>query len=162
MKNTINGIMMILLLVTLPYQLVAQETEGPTEETEEVEVERENPLVASAWCTFVKEGDVEREEEEREGEEGGEEGEEVEPSEESLGIGDSGCDVGLGLSLYRINHLSFVGVLGTKSLGAGLAFVVKRSPTIAIAIGFVVPYDSSGIYSNPRLAIGATLNLKGD
>lgn len=142
------------VVLIAPYQLLAQETEEPTEE---VEIVKDSPLTAAGWCTFAKEGEG-SEEESDEG------GGEPTPDEEGepLGIGGSGCDVGLGLSLYRVNHLSFVGVLGTKSLGVGLAFVVKRSPTIAVAIGFIVPYDSSGIYSQPRLAIGATLNLKGE
>lgn len=77
-----------------------------------------------------------------------------------------GCDVGLGLALFTHNRLSLVSVLGTKTLGIGLALiVVKPSPTfprvVALALGIVVQYDSSGIYRQVYPALGATMSFRG-
>ena len=77
-----------------------------------------------------------------------------------------GCDAGLGLALFTHNRLSLVSVLGTKTIGIGLAWVVvKPSPTfqhvVALAVGVVVRYDSSGIYRQVYPALGATMSFKG-
>jgi len=77
-----------------------------------------------------------------------------------------GCDVGLGVSLFTHNRLSLVSVLGTKTLGIGLALiVVKPTPSfprvVALALGVVARYDSSGIYREVYPALGATLSFRG-
>lgn len=78
----------------------------------------------------------------------------------------SGCDIGVALSLYRLRRLAWVVVLGSKSLGTGLAWVVSRpdvhtsGPVIAIAIGIVARYDSGGVYVGEVYpALGATLSF---
>jgi hypothetical protein len=89
---------------------------------------------------------------------------EEEPREAVEEPAEPGCDVGVGLALYRWRRLSWVAVLGQETIGTGLAFVPhrpKRGPIPALAVGIVVPYDSEGIYSEPRLAIGATLAFTG-
>lgn len=114
------------------------------------------PVTAAAWCTL----------QDRQSEpappapETGEESPPVAAEEPPK----PGCDVGVGLALYRWRKLSWVAVLGQETLGTGLAFVPyrpKRGPIPALAVGVVVPYDSGGIYSEPQLAIGATLAFTG-
>lgn len=73
-----------------------------------------------------------------------------------------GCDVGAGLSLLRYKRAAWVAVLGTETLGTGVAWLAhqpKRGPAIAVAIGVVVRYDSSGIETKLYPALGATLSF---
>jgi hypothetical protein len=86
-------------------------------------------------------------------------------SDESLG-----CDMGVGFSLYTYHdRLAWVAVLGSESLGSGVAWIINpqaksaadHRPIIAIAIGIVTPYDTQGISNNIQFALGATLSLRG-
>lgn len=81
---------------------------------------------------------------------------------ESLDTSSIGCDIGIGLSLYRHRHLAWVGVLGSKSVGTGLAFIVNpdQSPVIAVAIGVITGFDERGIRQDVQLALGTTLSFR--
>jgi len=77
-----------------------------------------------------------------------------------------GCDVGIGVSLFSWKRLSWVAVLGSKTVGVGVAWRAY-SPTpqfphvIAVALGLVSSHDSSGIDRHPYPALGATLSFGG-
>lgn len=96
------------------------------------------PLVAAAWCVA------------RSG-----------PADED----DLGCDLGLGLALYRRGPLALVSVVGAESVGAGVAWVVARperalASSVAVALGVVARYGDGGIdTSETYLALGATLSF---
>lgn len=137
----------LLLACVFAVPLSGQEVPAVADEPEESEESVRLNVIASGWCTFSDSPRIDTDEEEID--------------EESSSYSDVGCDVGLGLSLFHLRpRLLAVGVLGSKSLGFGVAYVVHKR--IAIAVGFIVPYDSHGIYTEPALALGATLNLKGE
>lgn len=131
----------LLSLLATPALAQAEPSSEPDAET--------YPVVASAWCVLRDResppAPVPAEEELQEA---------VEEAPEP------GCDVGVGLALYRWRKLSWVAVLGQETIGTGLAFVPhrpKRGPIPALAVGVIVPYDGKGIYSELQLAIGVTL-----
>lgn len=74
-----------------------------------------------------------------------------------------GCDVGAGVALYRWHRLSIVAVIGAETVGGGVALVAYRPPSgpaIAVALGFVMPYDAGGVYAGELApAIGMTLSF---
>lgn len=106
------------------------------EEPAAKQTKERSPLVGAAWCQV---GQAE--------------------------AGASGCDVGLGVALYRWHHLAAVAVVGQESVGAGLAWVVTpsdyRGPSVAVAVGMVAHYDSSGIQTDPQPALGVTIAFTG-
>lgn len=113
------------------------------------------PLIASGWCV-VQSGKSKPA------------SSTVNPTTGNSGTGNPtpGCDIGLGVSLFTHNRLSLVSVLGTKTLGIGLALiVVKPTPSfprvVALALGLVVQYDSSGIYRQVYPVLGATMSFRG-
>lgn len=121
----------LLLLLFAPGRALAQEDGGEAEE-------RESLIVAAGWCTFQS------------GEASDEEG------------AAPGCDLGVGVSLYGRDRWRVVAAVGSWSVGAGLAWVALRpgrGPVIAVAVGLMAPYDSSGIDPHPRLALGATFGF---
>lgn len=80
-----------------------------------------------------------------------------------------GCDIGIGFSLYTYhNRLAVVAVVGSESIGSGIAWIINphaksatdHRPVMAIAIGIVTPYDGSGIGRDVQLALGMTLSLR--
>lgn len=80
-----------------------------------------------------------------------------------------GCDVGIGFLFYQYKHLGLVGVIGSKSLGPGIAWIINpdarseidHRPVMAIAVGITTPYDEDGIYGdNIQLTLGMTLSLR--
>lgn len=79
--------------------------------------------------------------------------------------GGPGCDLGAGVSLLHFHRLNLVAVIGSKTVGAGLAWVAYRPSsatgfqhTLAVAIGLVAPYDSkAGVSRAIYPALGATL-----
>lgn len=89
-------------------------------------------------------------------------------SDESESTSPLGCDIGIGFSLYTHNRLAIVAVVGSESIGSGLAWIINphaksesdHRPVMAIAIGIVTPYDSSGIGRDVQLALGMTLSLR--
>lgn len=131
----------------------AQETPAsePTEAKEE-DTEAGLPIAASAWCTV---SDSKAEEVQ------GPSNEENPPVEDET-ESPIGCDAGIGASLYRWRRLAIVGVLGSKSVGAGLGWIIGRpmGRTLAVAVGYVCPWSSQGIVGNDcQLALGATVSL---
>jgi hypothetical protein len=100
------------------------------------EPDRPSPLSAGAWC-IVRTTDTDSDQ--------------------------PGCDIGAGLALERWRKLSWVAVLGAETLGTGLAWVPSRDgggPVIAVAIGLVVRYDTTGIDGSQAYpAIGCTLSF---
>lgn len=135
-----------------------EEEEEEKEEGEE-EIDVSNPpsttlsqslrssLSAAGWCQIVSS--------------------ESQISEEDLSndLGNIGCDIGLGLRLVSLyKSLSLVGVLGSKSVGIGIAHTILDSLnstlTYSIALGIVAPFDSNGIYSDHlTLAIGTNIGM---
>lgn len=79
-----------------------------------------------------------------------------------------GCDIGIGFLFYQYKHLGLVGVIGSKSLGPGIAWIINpdarseidHRPVMAIAVGITTPYDEDGIYQDIRLTLGMTLSLR--
>lgn len=79
-----------------------------------------------------------------------------------------GCDIGIGFLFYQYKHLGLVGVIGSKSLGPGIAWIINpdarseidHRPVMAIAVGITTPYDEDGIYQDIRLTFGMTLSLR--
>lgn len=128
---------------------------------EEAEEPEPFPVTAAGWCALKdRKGETEPPSAPTPAPEAGKE----EPAVAAEEPPKPGCDVGVGFALYRWRKLSWVAVLGQETLGTGLAFVPyrpKRGPIPALAVGLVVPYDSEGIYSEPQLAIGATLAFTG-
>lgn len=127
---------LFLLLALLPVAAGAQVVAD--DEEEQAEEESESLIVAAGWCTFQT-GEADEEEE-------------VPP----------GCDLGVGVSFFGRGPWRVVAAVGSWSVGVGLARVAvrpKRGPVIAVAIGLIVPYDSSGIDPHPRLALGATFGF---
>jgi len=118
-------------------------------------------IAAAGWCTFTDETD------------------ESDTNEEDS-VTTDGCDIGIGVSIYHFKrwpHLTIVGVLGSKSTGGGLAWIINpytppddsfppqadeqsSTPIIAIAIGAITGYDERGVSKNFSLALGATLSLR--
>lgn len=94
-----------------------------------------SPLIASVWCG-------------------------VSSSEQNS----PGCDAGLGISLTTYHKFSFVSVVGTKTIGLGLAYTAY-TPTeqfphyIAIAFGVITSYDKGGIKTKIHPALGTTITL---
>lgn len=76
-----------------------------------------------------------------------------------------GCDIGVGFSLYTHNRLAVVAVVGSESIGSGIAWILNPNapdnrPVMAVAIGIVTPYDRNGIGRDVQLALGMTLSLR--
>lgn len=139
-------VFLALLLVLSAGAVGAQEepAEIPPDSTPEFAEEHEppSPLAGAGWCVVrgKKKSDTSKTEE---------------PDK-------PGCDVGAGLSLLRYKRAAWVAVLGTETLGTGVAWLAhqpKRGPAIAVAIGVVVRYDSSGIETRLYPALGATLSF---
>lgn len=74
-----------------------------------------------------------------------------------------GCDVGAAVALAHRGRWALVGVVGSKTAGAGVAFTAYE-PTaefahrIAVAAGVVARYDSKGISTRAYPALGVTLS----
>ncbi len=120
----------------------AQETEPTPEPAPEAEVAEQpepSPLVAAGWCA-VDSGEPAA----------AEEGDE--PT--------TGCDAGVGVALWTWRRLAPVAVIGTRTVGAGVAYLAYNR--VAIALGVVAPYDKSGIHAGgAQLALGATFSFGG-
>lgn len=76
-----------------------------------------------------------------------------------------GCDIGVGFSLYTHNRLAVVAVVGSESIGSGIAWILNPNasdnrPVMAVAIGIVTPYDRNGIGRDVQLALGMTFSLR--
>lgn len=75
-----------------------------------------------------------------------------------------GCDLGVGASVYDWRRFHLVGVLGSETVGVGVARVVSATgdpAVIAVAVGVVAPYDDQGIdLGGAALALGATLSFR--
>lgn len=93
--------------------------------------------------------------------------------DESESISPLGCDIGIGFLLYRpsnpkFNRFALVAVVGSKSLGPGIAYILNPNakseadhrPIMAIAVGVTTPYDENGIVMDPKLTLGMTLSLR--
>lgn len=145
-------IWLVLLLAVFPMAAVSAqvgpdaepvEDEPVVEEAEEAKEpeQRESLIVAAGWCTFQSKTKTNEE-----------------PAENAA----PGCDLGVGVSLYGSGRWRVVAAVGSWSVGAGLAWVAlkpERGPVIAVALGLMAPYDSSGIDPHPRLALGATFGF---
>lgn len=72
-----------------------------------------------------------------------------------------GCDMGVGLALHRWGRLSAVAIVGTETLGCGLAWTARRGPgpVIAVGVGVVARYDAAGISTELHPAVGCTLSF---
>src|SRR6185295_2569889 len=95
--------------------------EGPPE------ADSPSPLSAATWCV-VKQRPTEPAAPAASADEGGEPTATPAPEKRDLG-----CDLGMGVALYRWHRLSLVGVIGTRSIGAGFGFIVaepKNGPLI--------------------------------
>lgn len=90
-----------------------------------------SPVVGAGWCA-VKMGDEET----------------------------PGCDIGAGVALVHVNRISWIAVVGTKTVGMGLAWTVSNKPVVAVAVGVICEYDETGIDgSKVYPALGATLSF---
>lgn len=136
---------------------------------EEAERGESSPLVAGLWCTVASESKDEKAP--APPAPAPPEGEETPtapvPAPAPEDEGPPGCDAGGGLALARFfsGRLAWVAVLGTKTVGTGLAVVPhrpKRGPVFAVAAGVVVRYDlATGIEDEPHLALGVTASFRG-
>lgn len=89
-------------------------------------------------------------------------------SDESESTSPLGCDIGIGFLFYRYKHLGLVGVVGSESLGGGVAWILNpqaksdtdNRPIMAVAIGLATPYDEDGIYQDFQLTLGMTLSIR--
>lgn len=151
----------LVLALLLAVPALGQDEEPP--DSFEVEEEaRPSRFVAAGWCPVLR-GEEEPAEQAAEGE-GGEEGEQEANAEEELA-----CDAGMGVDLYgrtfASGRLSLVGVLGVKSLGAGVAWTVRDwfgSARVSVAVGLVAPYSEAGIDADRHaVALGVTLGFAG-
>lgn len=134
---------------------------------EEAEEGEPSPLVAGLWCVVASE----KEDRPAPPTPAPPEGEEAPPAPapaaEPEDEGPPGCDGGPGLALARFFHgrLAWVAVLGTKTVGTGLAVVPhrpKRGPVFAVAAGVVARYDlATGIEDELHLALGVTASFRG-
>lgn len=74
-----------------------------------------------------------------------------------------GCDLGMGVAIVRHRRLSWVAVIGTQTLGTGVAWRVGGGdgiPVVAVAVGAVVRWDETGVDATEVLpAVGATLTF---
>jgi hypothetical protein len=124
----------VFLACALP-AMAEEPAEQLAEQQQEQEAERPQSLfVAAAWCTA-----------------GG-------PGNEDA----PGCDAGMGVSLARFKRLRWVVVVGSTTLGTGIAWVPnqpKGGLVFAVAFGVVTRYDSTGIATDIYPAIGATVGL---
>lgn len=79
-----------------------------------------------------------------------------------------GCDIGIGFIFYQYKHLGLVGVVGSESIGVGVAWIINprarsdtdHRPVMAVAIGTATPYNSNGIGRDIQLTLGMTLSLR--
>lgn len=124
--------------------------------------EEPSPLVMSVWCVAALDEDDPGAPPAPEPLDG-----EGAPPAPAPDEGPPGCDGGPGLALARFfnGRLAWVAVLGTKTLGTGLAVVPhrpRRGPILAVAAGVVVRYDlATGIEDEPHLALGVTASFRG-
>lgn len=73
-----------------------------------------------------------------------------------------GCDVGVGVSLFRRDNWALVAAIGSSTVGVGVARIVGRSElgVIAVSLGVIASYDDQGIDGqNLYPALGATLSF---
>lgn len=177
MKSRVKWLALITFLVlSFPLISLGQEEggEGREEESSEESAEEESEekeskvevkesfsdrLVAAAWCPIQKKRppsasistpDENEEEEER-------------ATSESDPI-ESGCDKGIGVSLWSSNRFPKVfiaGAVGLKSVALGLGWLAYSGDvTIAVAFGLMAPFDGKGIYlGEVEPAIGATFGF---
>lgn len=129
--------------------------EDPDAEVEEVEEEEPSPLVGGVWCAAASDPWVLDEPVDADGD-----GELDEPATVDA------CDAGLGLALWRWKRLAPVAVVGTKTVGLGVALIAHRAASgrvFAVALGLIAPWNSeSGIHADKaRLALGATFSFGG-
>jgi hypothetical protein len=98
-----------------------------------------SPYIAAAWCEVYND--------ER-------------PVDNDVAVG---CDVGVGVALYRYDRLAAVAAIGTKTIGVGLAWVVPNvERPIAISLGAIAPYDKRGVdVGGWAIAVGATFGFGG-
>lgn len=165
MKSRVKWLALITFLVlSFPLISLGQEEggeEGKEESAEEESGEKESfsdRLVAAAWCPILKERtpsvsiSTPDENEEVEDESGG-----VNPTK-------SGCDKGIGASLWtspRFPKVFIAGAVGLKSVTIGLGWLAYSGDvTIAVAFGLMAPFDGKGIYlGEVEPAIGATFGF---
>ncbi len=90
------------------------------------------------------------------------------PNDQSANDSSLGCDIGIAFSLYRYKRLALVAVVGSESLGPGIAWIINpypksetdHRPVLGIGIGIALPYDTDGIVLDPYLTLGMTLSLR--
>lgn len=169
MKSRVKWLALITFLVlSFPLISLGQEEEGTEESAEEESEEKESEvevkesfsdrLVAAAWCPIQRErthSDPIPEPDENE--------EESEETSESDTV-ESGCDTGIGVSLWSSNRFPKVfiaGAVGLKSVAIGLGWLAYSGEvTIAVAVGLMAPLDKGGIYlGEVEPAIGATFGF---
>ena len=128
--------------------------------------ERPSRFVAAGWCPVVSSGGEEGAPDQPAEGEGAEQGEQVADQEED----ELGCDVGVGVDLFgrtfASGRLSLVAVIGTSSVGGGVAWTVKDwtpgGARVSVAAGLVASYGERGIdASRHAFALGVTLGLAG-
>lgn len=108
-----------------------------------------SPLIASGWCVVAPK--------EKQGSASAEQG----ADKQDAG---PGCDAGVGIALAHYRRVYGVGIMGTKTLGFGIAWLVyKPTPrfprSIALGLGAVTTWDSSGLGRKLYPALGATITL---
>lgn len=142
------------LLLAVPVS--AQEIPEPVEEP------RPSRFAAAGWCPVLwGEEQAPDHAAEVEGEEAGE--------QDVGGDEELGCDAGMGVDLYgrtvEAGRLSLVAVMGTKSVGAGIAWTVRDwsgGARVSVAVGLVAPYSEAGIdVGRHAVALGVTLGFAG-
>lgn len=129
---------------------------------QEAAEERPSRWAAAAWCPIVSGSEEQPPDPPAEGEgvEQGDQAGEVEQDE-------PGCDAGIGVDLigrtWPSGRLSLVGVVGTRSVGAGVAWTVKDwfgPARVSVAAGIVAPFSDAGIQlEDHAFALGITLGL---
>lgn len=151
---TVRALGLVLALLAAPAlaQPPAIDPGGQSGAIEEHEPPAPFPISGAGWCRITdSESDPPADPE-------------AEPAEDDS----IGCDFGIAASLFRpfpkrLPRLSVVGALGTKTLGAGLGWLIHRTDAgtaYGVALGAVAPWGPEGIdVSEWGLALGATLSI---
>lgn len=134
----------------------------PEIDSKSAENEQNRGIFAAVWCKVVS--NKEENKPITTPVEDPKEPEETDSEEDNSNGGFKGCDAGFAASIINFNRLHWVAVIGTSSVGTGLAWSIARGKgrPMAVALGVVANYDSKGIYADTlALTLGATVSLRG-
>lgn len=160
MRMGVGFIALTIVSLALASPALSQESDDGESEPETVPAtEQRSPIAAAGWCVIAESDSADRADRADSADNSGE-ADDAEPDSAR-----PGCDIGIGIALQTYRKLSWVAVIGTGTIGTGLAWTAyrppaeSRQPVIAVAIGIVTSYSADGISSDLHPAIGATLSF---